>query len=118
MKSQEPAGLETMRQALPFAIEVDVCGHLTSGRDCRRPNDIGIRPWRQTCLSSRDACGYATGVFSSRKLEDLYVRILGMVRPMGLLKPGTVSLDGTGHKALSQGHANARGAGCRPRSSG
>ena len=75
--------------------------------------------------------GYATGVFSSRKLEqatrdsvafrkrfvgepgDLFVQILMMARSMGLLKLGTVSLDGTKvqanasrHKALSWEYAN------------
>ena len=92
--------------------------------------------------------GYATGVFSSRKLEqatwdsvafryvaanshpdhdtiaafrkrfvgelgDLFIQILMMGRSMGLLKLGTVSLDGTKvqanasrHKALSWEYAN------------
>jgi transposase len=91
--------------------------------------------------------GYATGVFSSRKLEratydsvafrfiaanehpdhdtiagfrrrflpqieTLFVQVLGLAREMGVLKLGTVALDGTKihananrHSALSYGHA-------------
>ena len=92
--------------------------------------------------------GYATGVFSSRKLEratydsvafrfitanehpdhdtiatfrrrflkdieGLFVRVLELAREMGVLKLGTVALDGTKihanasrHSALSYGHAS------------
>jgi transposase len=92
--------------------------------------------------------GYATGVFSSRKLErathdsvafrfvaanqhpdhdtianfrrrflpqieNLFVQVLGVAREMGMLKLGTVALDGTKihanasrHSALSYEHAN------------
>ena len=92
--------------------------------------------------------GYATGVFSSRKLEQatydsvamryitadthpdhdtiahfrkrflgplerLFVQILAMAQAMGMLRVGTVSLDGTKvkanaskHKAMSWGYAN------------
>ncbi len=70
------------------------------GRNCRRPTDISVRPWRQTCVSSRNAYGYATGVFSSRmpdqpavsvtfrkhfvgKLKDLFVWILMVAWSMG-----------------------------------
>src|SRR6476661_3093084 len=75
--------------------------------------------------------GYATGVFSSRKLErasydtvaafrrrflqeieGLFVQVLAVAREMGVLKMGTVALDGTKihanasrHSALSYEHA-------------
>jgi transposase len=75
--------------------------------------------------------GYATGVFSSRKLERatydsvafrfvaanqqieaLFVQVLGVAREMGVLTLGTVALDGTKihanasrHSALSYEHA-------------
>src|SRR5271168_5061496 len=95
--------------------------------------------------------GYATGVFSSRKLEratydsvafrfitanehpdhdtiatfrrflkeieELFVRVLELAREMGMLKMGTVALDGTKihanasrHSALSYEHARAEAA--------
>src|SRR5689334_3151604 len=64
--------------------------------------------------------GYATGVFSSRKLERAtydsvafrFVEVLQLAREMGVLKLGTIALDGTKihanasrHSALSYEHA-------------
>lgn len=108
----------------------------------------GKRPYHPAMLLSLLFYGYATGVFSSRKLEKachdsmafkfiaanenpdhdtinafrkrfkkeiegLFVEILVLAEAMGLLKLGTVSLDGTKikanasrHKALSWEYAN------------
>ncbi len=108
----------------------------------------GKRPYHPAMLLSLLFYGYATGTFSSRKLEkatydsmafkfitanehpdhdtintfrqrfgkdieDLFVEILVLAEAMGLLKLGTVSLDGTKikanasrHKALSWEYAN------------
>ena len=108
----------------------------------------GKRPYHPAMLLSLLFYGYATGTFSSRKLEDstydsmafkfiaankhpdhdtintfrkrftkeirgLFVEILILAEAMGLLKLGTVSLDGTKikanasrHKALSWEYAN------------
>ena len=62
-------------------------------------------PDHNTISASRKRCFGA--------LEDLFAQILMMARSMGLLKPGTVSLDGTKvqanasrHKALSREYAN------------
>ncbi len=108
----------------------------------------GKRPYHPAMLLSLLFYGYATGVFSSRKLEkacydsmgfkfiaanqtpdhdtinefrkrfkkeieSLFVEILILAESMGLLKLGTVSLDGTKikanasrHKALSWDYAN------------
>lgn len=108
----------------------------------------GKRPYHPAMLLSLLFYGYATGTFSSRKLEkatydsmafkfitanehpdhdtintfrkrfskeikELFVEILVLAEAMGLLKLGTVSLDGTKikanasrHKALSWEYAN------------
>ncbi|MGZ8952065.1 MAG: transposase [Methylobacter sp.] len=108
----------------------------------------GKRPYHPAMLLALLFYGYATGVFSSRKLEkasydsmafkyicanenpdhdtinsvrkrfsqeieNLFVEILVLAEAMGLLKLGTVSLDGTKikanaskHKALSWEYAN------------
>jgi len=108
----------------------------------------GKRPYHPAMLLSLLFYGYATGVFSSRKLEKatydsmafkyicanenpdhdtinsfrkrfhkeiegLFVELLVLAEAMGLLKLGTVSLDGTKikanaskHKALSWDYAN------------
>lgn len=108
----------------------------------------GKRPYHPAMLLSLLFYGYATGTFSSRKLEkatydsmaykfitanehpdhdtinsfrqrfsqeieDLFVNILLIAEAMGLLKLGTISLDGTKikanasrHKALSWAYAN------------
>ena len=106
------------------------------------------RPTSRTLLLGLIIYGYATGVFSSRKLERatydsvafrfiaanehpdhdtianfrrrflkqieaLFVQVLGVAREMGMLKLGTVALDGTKihanasrHSALSYEHAS------------
>ena len=108
----------------------------------------GKAPYHPAVLLSLLFYGYATGVFSSRKLEqatydsvafrfitaeghpdhdtiasfrkrflqelqELFVQMLVIAKTAGLLKMGTVSLDGTKikanaskHKALSWGYAN------------
>ena len=108
----------------------------------------GSPPYHPATLLALLFYGYATGVFSSRKietatydsvafrfiaanqhpdhstisefrkrflpqLEALFVQILAIAHAMGLLKLGTISLDGTKikanaskHKALSWDHAN------------
>jgi transposase len=108
----------------------------------------GSKPYHPATLLALLFYGYATGVFSSRKietatydsvafrfiaanqhpdhstisefrkrflpqLEALFVQILAIAHAMGLLKLGTISLDGTKvkanaskHKALSWDHAN------------
>ena len=109
----------------------------------------GKQPYPPALLLSVLFYGYATGIFSSRKLEQaphdsvafrfitadthpdhdtlatfrkrflkelegMFVQMLVMAKVMGLLKLGTVSLDGTKikanaskHKAMSWGYANA-----------
>jgi transposase len=108
----------------------------------------GVKAYHPQVLLSLLFYGYATGIFSSRKIEratydsiafryisanthpdhdtiatfrkrflehltPLFVQILRLAREMGLLKLGTVSLDGTKikanaskHHALSWDHAN------------
>ena len=108
----------------------------------------GKKPYHPAMLVALLFCGYATGTFSSRKLEKatydsiafrylcanthpdhdtiasfrkrflkelegFFVEILLLGQAMGLVKLGTVSLDGTKikanaskHKALSWAHAN------------
>jgi len=108
----------------------------------------GSRAWHPAMMVSLLLYGYATGTFSSRKLEQatrdsvpyryicanqhpdhdsicafrkrflkelegLFVQVLVIARQMGVLKLGTVSLDGTKikanankHKALSWQYAN------------
>jgi transposase len=108
----------------------------------------GSQPYHPATLLALLFYGYATGVFSSRKIETatydsvafrfiaanqhpdhstiadfrkrflpqlgaLFVQILAIAHEMGLLKLGTISLDGTKvkanaskHKALSWDHAN------------
>ena len=108
----------------------------------------GEKSYHPQLLLGMVVYGYATGVFSSRKLERatydsvamrfvaanehpdhdtiaafrrrflpqieaLFVQVLGLAREMGLLKLGTVALDGTKiaanasrHSALSYEHAN------------
>ena len=112
----------------------------------------GSRPYHPVMLVTLLFYGYATGVFSSRKLEQatydsipfryicantnpdhdtissfrqrflkeleaLFVEILMVAQAMGLVKLGTVSLDGTKikanaskHRALSWDYANQRSA--------
>jgi len=126
---------------------VDIVGQLnvSSLRDVYAGN--GSRPYDSALLHSLLFYGYATGVFSSRKLEqatydsvafrylagnqhpdhdtiamfrkrfstelkDLFAQILIIVHEMGILKLGSVSLDGTKvkanaskHQALSWEHA-------------
>ena len=109
----------------------------------------GKTPYHPSVMVALLFYGYATGVFSSRKLEQatydsvsfryitadthpdhdtiahfrkrfleplrgLFVQILVIAQAMGVLKIGTVSLDGTKvkanaskHKAMSWGYANS-----------
>ena len=90
----------------------------------------GIASYHPAMLLGLLVYGYATQTFSSRALEratydsvafrkrfleqikDLFVEVLKLARTMGMLKVGTVALDGTKihanasrHSALSYGHA-------------
>jgi len=48
---------------------------------------------------------YATGCFSSRKIaKRLYVRVVRLAREMGLVKLGTIAVDGTKIKANASRH--------------
>jgi transposase len=113
----------------------------------RRYRGTGSAPYHPALLLALLIYGYATGVFSSRKIERatydsiafrfiaanqhpdhdslctfrrrflkeieaLFTQVLVLARAMGLLKVGTVALDGTKvkanaskHSALSYGHA-------------
>src|SRR5277367_791522 len=126
---------------------VDVIDRLDLGRMSRDYRGTGSASYHPTVLLSILVYGYATGVFSSRKLERatydsvafrfiagnehpdhdtiagfrkrflpqiqaLFVDVLRLARTMGMLKLGTVVLDGTKvhanasrHSALSYGHA-------------
>ena len=90
----------------------------------------GSRPFHPALLVALLFYGYATGVFSSRKLEKatydsialrhicantnpdhdlkelgaLFVEILVVAEAMGLVKFGTISLDGTKIKANASKH--------------
>ena len=73
----------------------------------------GSAAYHPSLLLSLLIYGYATGVFSSRKIElaGLFVQVLDVAQEMKLLKLGTISLDGTKvqanasrHSALSHGH--------------
>jgi transposase len=92
----------------------------------------GSRPYHPTMMLALLFCGYASGTFSSCRLEQstydsinafrkrflkelkgLFVDILVIAKTMGTLKLGTISLDGTKikasaskHKALSWKYAN------------
>jgi transposase len=128
-----------------FVVEV-IDGLDLSGMT-RSYRGSGSASYHPALLLGLLVCGYATGVFSSRKLEratwdsvafrfiagnehpdhdtiatfrrrflaeieGLFVRVLVLAREMGLLKLGTVALDGTKihanasrHSALSYEHA-------------
>src|SRR6195256_3984875 len=133
------------RHLARFVVEVvdglDLSAMVTSYRG------TGSAGYHPALLLGLLVCGYATGVFSSRKLEratydsvafrfvtanehpdhdtiatfrrrfleeieGLFVRVLELAREMGMLKLGTVALDGTKihanasrHSALSYEHA-------------
>lgn len=129
-----------------FVVDIVSQLNLSSLRDVYAGR--GSRPYDPAMLLSLLFYGYATGVFSSRKLEqatydsvafryitgnqhpdhdtiamfrkrfsgelkDLFYQILIIAHEMGLLKLGTVSLDGTKvnanaskHQALSWDHAD------------
>src|SRR5271155_623670 len=126
---------------------VDVIDRLDLGRMSRDYRGTGSASYHPTVLLGMLVYGYATGVFSSRKLERasydsvafrfiaandhpdhdtiatfrrrflkeitaLFVEVLKLAREMGVLKMGTVALDGTKihasasrHSALSYEHA-------------
>src|SRR6202795_329662 len=126
---------------------VDVIDDLDLGRMCRAYRGTGSASYHPRMLLSILVYGYATGVFSSRKLEratwdsvafryiaggehpdhdtiatfrrrflkdieKLFVDVLRLAREMGVLKMGTIGLDGTKihanasrHSALSYEHA-------------
>lgn len=128
-----------------FVVDIVAQLDLSSLRGCYAGK--GSRPYDPTMLLGMLFYGYATGVFSSRKLEQasydsvafrylagnqhpdhdtiamfrkrfseelqgLFVQILTIAHEMGILKLGTVSLDGTKvqanaskHQALSWQHA-------------
>jgi transposase len=126
---------------------VDVIDGLDLGRMSRAYRGTGSASYHPRTLLSILVYGYATGVFSSRKLEratwdsvafryiaggehpdhdtiatfrrrflkdieKLFVDVLRLAREMGVLKMGTIGLDGTKihanasrHSALSYEHA-------------
>src|SRR5277367_1207090 len=126
---------------------VDVIDRLDLGRMSQDYRGTGSASYHPTVLLSILVYGYATGVFSSRKLERatydsvafrfiagnehpdhdtiatfrkrflpqiqaLFLDVLRLARTMGMLKMGTVALDGTKvhanasrHSALSYGRA-------------
>src|SRR6202158_2208735 len=126
---------------------VEVIDDLDLGRMCRAYRGTGSASYHPRMLLSILVYGYATGVFSSRKLEratwdsvafryiaggehpdhdtiatfrrrflkdieKLFVDVLRLAREMGVLKMGTIGLDGTKihanasrHSALSYEHA-------------
>ena len=126
---------------------VDVIDDLDLGRMSRAYRGTGSASYHPRMLLSILVYGYATGVFSSRKLEratwdsvafryiaggehpdhdtiatfrrrflkeieKLFVDVLRLAREMGVLKMGTIGLDGTKihanasrHSALSYEHA-------------
>src|SRR6202162_2396980 len=126
---------------------VDVIDDLDLGRMSRAYRGTGSASYHPRTLLSILVSGYATGVFSSRKLEratwdsvafryiaggehpdhdtiatfrrrflqdieKLFVDVLRLAREMGVLKMGTIGLDGTKihanasrHSALSYEHA-------------
>ena len=127
---------------------VEIVDQLDLSHLVRAYAGTGSRPYHPAMLVALLFYGYATGVFSSRKLAQatydslalrficanthpdhrtiadfrkrfldelaaLFTDVLLIAQAMGLLKLGTVSLDGTKikanaskHKALSQEHAN------------
>jgi transposase len=127
---------------------VEIVGQLDLGAMTSRYRGSGEKSYHPELLLGLIVYGYATGVFSSRKLERatydsvafrfvaanehpdhdtianfrrrflkqieaLFVQVLGLAREMGVLKLGTVALDGTKihanasrHSALSYEHAN------------
>lgn len=127
---------------------VEIVDQLDLGHLVRAYAGTGSRPYHPAMLVALLFYGYATGVFSSRKLAQathdsiafryicanthpdhrtiadfrkrflgelakLFTEVLLIAQTMGLLKLGTVSLDGTKikanaskHKALSWEHAN------------
>jgi transposase len=83
----------------------------------------GSRPYHPTMMLALLFYGYASGTFSSRKLEQstydsinafrkrflnelkgLFVDILVITKTMGILKLGTISLDGIKIKASASKH--------------
>jgi transposase len=126
---------------------VEIIGQLDLGPMTSRYRGSGEKSYHPELLLGLIVYGYATGVFSSRKLERathdsvafrfiaanqhpdhdtiayfrrrflkeiqaLFVKVLGLAREMGVLKLGTVALDGTKihanasrHSALSYEHA-------------
>ncbi len=127
---------------------VEIIGQLDLGAMTSRYRGSGEKSYHPELLLGLIVYGYATGVFSSRKLEratydsvafrfvaanehpdhdtianfrhrfikqiePLFVQVLALAREMGMLKLGTVALDGTKihanasrHSALSYGHAS------------
>ena len=127
---------------------VEVIDHLDLGRMSRAYRGSGSASYHPRVLLGLLVYGYATGVFSSRKLEratydsvafrfiaandhpdhdtiaafrrrflsqieTLFVDVLRLAREMGVLKMGTIGLDGTKlhanasrHSALSYEYAN------------
>jgi len=127
---------------------VEIIGQLDLGPMTSRYRGSGEKSYHPALLLGLIVYGYATGTFSSRKIERasydsvafrfvaanqhpdhdtianfrrrfvkeieaLFVQVLGLAREMGVLKLGTVALDGTKihanasrHSALSYEHAN------------
>ena len=127
---------------------VEIVAHLDLGAMTSRYRGSGEKSYHPELLLGLIVYGYATGLFSSRKLERatydsvafrfvaanehpdhdtianfrrrflkqieaLFVQVLGLAREMGVLRLGTVALDGTKihanasrHSALSYEHAN------------
>ena len=129
---------------------VEVIDGLDLGRMAKTYRGSGSASYHPSMLLGILVYGYATGVFSSRKLEratydsvafrfiaanqhpdhdtiavfrrrfleeitELFVQVLELAREMGMLRMGTVALDGTKvhanasrHSALSYEHAGIR----------
>ena len=139
---------EYLREDHLARFVVEIVDQLDLSHLVRAYAGTGSRPYHPAMLVALLFYGYATGVFSSRKLAQatydslalrficanthpdhrtiadfrkrfldelaaLFTDVLLIAQAMGLLKLGTVSLDGTKikanaskHKALSQEHAN------------
>ena len=62
-----------------------------------------MRMWRFACwrraTTRRTAPSASSGRFTSRSLSDLFVQVVKLAREMGLVKLGTIAVDGTKVKA-------------------
>ncbi len=131
---------------------VEIIGQLDLGAMTSRYRGSGEKSYHPELLLGLIVYGYATGVFSSRKLEratydsvafrfvaanehpdhdtianfrhrfikqiePLFVQVLALAREMGMLKLGTVALDGTKIHANASRHSALTGLPARSRRS-